>query len=387
MADSARAGRDGAAPAAGLQLRLRQAGPIPLDAELHCAPGELLALVGPSGSGKSTLLRMVAGLVRCGEGSIRCAGETWFDAAAALHLPPQRRRVGFVFQSYALFPHLSALGNVLQACDPALPRDRREALARSLMARVRLHGLEDRRPAQLSGGQQQRVAVARALAREPKVLLLDEPFSAVDRATRERLYQELAQMRGELGMPVVLVTHDLDEAMLLADRLCVLSRGRTLQQGDPERVLAEPASVDVARLLGHRNLFRGQVLGHEPDRGRTLVEWRGYRLSARLQPAFAPGQDVCWVIPSSQVIVHRGDRARPVERPNMLAGTVESLVRLGAAASLAIRVGEGARPPLFAAMSLHSARRMALASGMRIALSLSPEGVHLMPPDAKVAEG
>jgi molybdate transport system ATP-binding protein len=372
---------------AGLSVRLRQSAPIPLDAAFDCASGEVLALVGPSGSGKSTLLRMIAGLVDGGEGVVRCGGETWLDTATGVGVPARRRRVGFVFQSYALFPHLSALDNVLEACDPGATRVRREALARSLLGRVRLTGLEDRRPAELSGGQQQRVAVARALAREPKVLLLDEPFSAVDRATRERLYQELAQLRAELGMPVVLVTHDLDEAMLLADRLCVLSRGRTLQVGEPDQVQARPCSVEVARLLGHRNLFRAQVLQHDAAAGHSVVEWRGRRLLARLQPGFAEGAQVCWVVPSSQVIVHRSDRPPGRERPNTMRGTVETMVRMGAFASLAIRSGESTRAPLFAAMPLHSARRIGLADGSEVTLSIAPDAIQLVPPDEKVADG
>jgi molybdate transport system ATP-binding protein len=203
---------------AGLAVRLRQTRPIPLDVALACAPGELLALVGPSGSGKSTTLRAIAGLHRTKDGLVCCGGRTWLDTGNGIDLPPHRRSVGFVFQSYALFPHMTALGNVTAALGHR-PAGERETRGRELLAQVRLAGLEARRPAELSGGQQQRVAVARALAREPSVLLLDEPFSAVDRSTRERLYRELVELRRGLAIPMVLVTHDLEEAALLADRL------------------------------------------------------------------------------------------------------------------------------------------------------------------------
>ncbi|MEX0758756.1 MAG: ATP-binding cassette domain-containing protein, partial [Tistlia sp.] len=162
---------------AGLEVELEQAGPIPLAAAFSCAPGEVLALVGPSGSGKSTILRSIAGTYRPRGGSIRVGGACWFSAGEGIFVPPHRRAVGMVFQSYALFPHMSALGNLVIAMGQR-PAPEREARARGLLELVHLAGLEDRRPAELSGGQQQRVAVARALAREPKVLLLDEPFSA-----------------------------------------------------------------------------------------------------------------------------------------------------------------------------------------------------------------
>jgi molybdate transport system ATP-binding protein len=153
-----------------------------------------------------------------------------------------------VFQNYALFPHMTALSSVVAALGDR-PASEREASARALLALVHLAGLENRRPAMLSGGEQQRVAVARALAREPAVLLLDEPFSAVDRRTRRRLYDELGGLRRAVRIPIVPVTHDLDEAAALADRICVIDRGETLQAGTPAAVMAAPASERVAQAL------------------------------------------------------------------------------------------------------------------------------------------
>ena len=232
----------------GLHVRLRQAGPIPLAVELSCGEAELLALVGPSGSGKTTVLRAVAGLYRPQHGKVTCAGASWLDTDSGLDLPPHRRRVGLVFQSYALFPHMTALGNIVAALHHR-PAAEREERGRALLALVHLEGLEARRPAELSGGQQQRVAVARALAREPDVLLLDEPFSAVDRRTRRKLHEDLAELRQSVHVPIVLVTHDIDEAVALADRICVLDCGESLQTGKPAEVLAAPASERVAAAL------------------------------------------------------------------------------------------------------------------------------------------
>ncbi len=232
----------------GLVVRLRQAGPIPLDIALTCRPGEMLALVGPSGAGKSTILRSICGLYRPAGGEVACDGETWLDTARSLALPAHRRRAGLVFQAYALFPHMTALGNVMAAMSHR-PRAEREARARTLLETVHLTGLEGRKPGQLSGGQQQRVALARALARDPLVLLLDEPFSAVDRPTRRGLHDELQQLRRALRIPIVLVTHDLDEAVRLADRLAVMDRGALLQVGAPAEVVARPASQRVRDVL------------------------------------------------------------------------------------------------------------------------------------------
>lgn len=237
----------------GLSVRLRQADPIPLAVDFACGPSELLALVGASGAGKSTVLRAVTGIYRAGAGRVVCGGETWFDSIDGIDVPPHRRRVGLVFQSYALFPHMTALGNVAAALGH-LPRSQRADRARALLSLVHLDGLEERRPTALLGGQQQRVAVARALARDPGVLLLDEPFAAVDRRTRRLLQEELARLRMAVRIPIVLVTHDLDEAAGLADRLCVLDRGETLQAGPPGEVLRAPACERVREALDLREI-------------------------------------------------------------------------------------------------------------------------------------
>jgi molybdate transport system ATP-binding protein len=232
-----------------LTVTLRQVAPVPLDVHLEVGNNELLALVGPSGAGKTTVLRAIAGLNRPAAGLVRANGVTWFSSEKKIFVGPQARAVGLVFQDYALFPHLSALENVAIALGPVTAEER-SARARALLARVRLDGVELRRPGVLSGGERQRVALARALARGPSVLLLDEPFSAVDRLTREHLKRELSELRGSLGIPVVLVTHDISEALALADRVSVLDHGVTLQTGAPVAVRANPVSAVVADILG-----------------------------------------------------------------------------------------------------------------------------------------
>ena len=232
----------------GLSVRLRQAAPIPLDVAFDVGAGEVMALVGVSGSGKTTTLRAIAGLHRPAEAKIAVNGVLWADSGAGQWLPARQRRVGLVFQSYALFPHLSGLQNVMEAMTGA-PQAERMARASALLAAVHLDGLESRLPHQLSGGQQQRVALARALARQPDVLLLDEPFSALDRPTRRSLKALLKEIRAQLTMPVVLVTHDVTDIVSLATRVCVIDGGRTVQEGPLDEVLARPATAAVRDLL------------------------------------------------------------------------------------------------------------------------------------------
>ncbi|HSE76791.1 MAG TPA: ABC transporter ATP-binding protein [Alphaproteobacteria bacterium] len=364
---------DGASGA--LKVVLAQSAPIPLDARLEAAPGQLLALVGPSGAGKSTILRTIAGLIRTRQGRIECAGAVWFDAAAGLFEPPQRRRVGYVFQNYALFPHLSALDNVAIAVGTAA---RPKLRAGELLALVHLDGLEHRRPAELSGGQQQRVAVARALARDPAVLLLDEPFSAVDQVTRRKLHRELAQLRRQLNLPIVLVTHDLEEAAGLADRMCILHHGHTLQSGAPAEVMNRPASAEVARLVDLPNVFDGEVVAHDAALRRTHLRWRGRTLEALHAPAFESGARVTWVIPAAGIVLHRRDRPSRGERENPIAGIVGECLRLGEMTAVTQFVdGNGATKLAFSIPS-HVADRNGIAPGAGITVSLLSEAIHLM---------
>jgi molybdate transport system ATP-binding protein len=361
---------------AGLALRLAAKVPIPLDLSLSVAPGELLALVGPSGAGKSTALRCIAGLHRAERGRIDCAGAAWFDAATGENLPPHRRAVGLVFQDYALFPHMTAATNVLAAMGH-VPKHARADRVRALFEMVHLSGLEDRRPAELSGGQQQRVAVARALARDPAILLLDEPFSAVDRATRRRLQAELAAMRRSLAIPILLVTHDLEEALALADRMVVMHRGRGLQTGTPSELLTRPASAEVARLLDLRNLFQGRVEHHTADA--TVLRWGDRLLEAALAPAFPPGTPVDWLVAGSGVVLHRRGRPSAGERENPVPAHVLDLLALGEEARITLDVGDTQGGTLAFSMPLHAALRNGLAVGEDCTVSLLREAIHLMP--------
>jgi molybdate transport system ATP-binding protein len=220
-----------------------------MQARLACPAGELHAIVGTSGAGKTTLLKAIAGLSRSCSGTITCNGTAWLESDRRHFVSPQDRRVGLVFQNYALFPHMNACANVASAIDHGTPKEK-TARADDLLNQVALPDFGPRRIATLSGGEQQRVAVARALAREPAILLLDEPFSAVDRMTRRRLQADLAALRQSLNIPILLVTHDIDEALGLADLITVMHRGETLQTASPAEIMANPANETVAAILG-----------------------------------------------------------------------------------------------------------------------------------------
>lgn len=359
-----------------LQVTLRQTSPIPLEVEFACAARDLLAIVGPSGGGKSTCLRAVAGLVRPDRGKIVCNGETWLDTDSGIDVPTHRRRVGFVFQHYGLFPHLSARENVAAAISGA-SKAARHAKAEELLDKVRLSGLEERTPHELSGGQQQRVAMARALAREPSVLLLDEPFSAVDEATRKRLQLEMLALRKTLSIPVLLVTHHLEEASLLAGHMCLIHRGRSLQTGTTFDVLHRPVSTEAARLVGEPNIFAGEIARHQPSKGLTLITWAGRTLEVALNTDFAVGETVKWLVPMAEIILHRRNRPSRGERENPVDGVIGECIEIGDMTRVTLRV-DGEANPVQLLVPTHTARRNTLAAGAKARVSLLAEGIHLM---------
>lgn len=315
-----------------LEVMARAATPIPLDVTFRVEAGELLALVGHSGSGKTTLLRTIAGLWRPETARVQVEGETWLDTAARIDLPTHRRRVGFVFQNYALFPHMTAAQNVMAAMETP---DRREALR--ILELVNLHGLCERKPAQLSGGQQQRVAVARALARRPQALLLDEPFSAVDRATRERLYGEIIELRRHLAMPVVLVTHDMNEAQLLADRLVVIEKGCVVREGATDEVMADPEALRAMGIREVASMLPATVIEHGSDGLTRLDAPSGALFLPGIEAA--PGTQVRVRIMAHELILSR-TRPEGLSAQNILAGKVTRIVAgKGPAVTVHIDVG------------------------------------------------
>jgi molybdate transport system ATP-binding protein len=338
-----------------LDVALRR-GALALEVAVAVEPGAGLALVGPSGAGKTTLLRIVAGLERPDRGRVVCDGDVWVDTEAGIALAPERRRCGLVFQHYALFDHLSARDNVAYGLF-ALPRAERRRRADELLERFGLADRADARPAELSGGERQRAAVARALAPEPRALLLDEPLSALDARTRAAAGRELAAALADAGVPVVLVTHDFEEAAVLADRIGVLDAGRLAQVGAPGELLAEPASALVADLTGAVVLTGTARAGED---GLTAIALDGGGEITSVDEARGP---VAVRVQPWEIALEPPDALHAGSAQNRVVAAIASIRPVGNR----VRVGLAAPQPLTAEITETSLRRLGLARGDRVA--------------------
>jgi molybdate transport system ATP-binding protein len=305
-----------------LAVTLRQSGPIPLDVAFSCGAGDVLAVFGASGSGKTTVLRSIAGLYRPQFASIRSGAEVWSDTASGSFAPAHQRAVGFVFQEYALFPHLTAVGNVATALGHR-PRADRRSRAEQLLASVHLSGQLNRRPGALSGGERQRVALARALAREPAVLLLDEPFAAVDRAVRRHLQDEIDGLRRTLDIPLILVTHDFDDVIRLATHLLILEHGRAVASGPLRAMMSRPDLTWLRDAVGLGSLFDAVVTRTHPARGLAELGFDGGVLLVS-DRELAPGAALRVRIPAREVILATR-KPEGLSLHNTLSGTVSAI--------------------------------------------------------------
>jgi molybdate transport system ATP-binding protein len=325
------------------------------------------ALFGPSGSGKTTILRCVAGLERPESGSIRFDGETWFCSQSRIHLPPQRRGIGLLFQDYALFPHLSVAKNIGYGIRrlPSAERCRRVA---TVLETLGLAGLENRSPAQLSGGQQQRVALARVLVCRPRLVLLDEPLSALDEPTREQLRLELRRWLAHSHAPAVMVTHDRTEAMALADDVVVLDEGRVCQRGPVHEVFSRPAGLSVARIVGIETIEPAKVLN--VAEGLATVQVGGVRLIAVAQ---GPPGDAFICIRGEDVLLHPGIAEHTSAR-NQLRATIKSLVTEGPL----VRIGLECGFSLTALITRPAAEELALSVGQTVTALIKAQAIHVL---------
>jgi len=326
--------------------------------ELALDVSRTVALVGPSGAGKSSVLRVVAGLAEPRRGRVSLDGERWVDTARGLSLPPERRRVGLVFQDYALFPHLSVRGNVAFGAN-GRPVD-------ELLERFRIGHLATAHPRQLSGGERQRVALARALARDPAVLLLDEPLAALDAHTKAEVRHELAELLRALALPVLLVTHDYEDAAALADEVGVLVEGRLRQLGPPAELVARPRDAFVASFTG-ANLLRGRARRGEGDLTAIRLE-----SGEDVYSADEGEGDVGVVVYPWEVSVARTHAPEADSALNVVRGEVGSVVEV--ANRVRVRVG-----PLTAEVTAASAERLELALGGVAYATFKATGTRLVP--------
>jgi spermidine/putrescine ABC transporter ATP-binding subunit len=302
---------------------------------LRIPSGQILSLLGPSGCGKTTILRMIAGFLRPTSGSIRIGGDEAND------IPPHKRRLGMVFQNYSLFPHMTVAENVafgLKMQGVAAGASR--IPIQQALAMVRMNGMEQRYPAELSGGQQQRVALARAVVTRPRLLLLDEPFGALDRKLREELQIEVKQLQRELGITFVFVTHDQEEALTISDCIAVMRDGEIQQFGSPAEIFDTPANLFVAQFFGTLNALPVQVIGR--DGAQTIVSWHGWPFAAP-PTDLAIGSDALFAVRT--IDMHPSSVAPSKEAPS-LAGVIQDVIYKGGVLLCRVRLDDGT---LFAA--------------------------------------
>jgi molybdate transport system ATP-binding protein len=341
-----------------------QLGALDLDVAFEVQEGECLAVAGPSGAGKSSVLRVVAGLLEPERGLVAVGAETWLDTERGVELEPERRRCGYLFQEYALFPHLSGWQNVAY---PLRGRDRRER-AVELLERFGVAGLAEARPRTMSGGERQRVALARALARRPRVLLLDEPLAALDARTRAHAARELAEVLREVEVPALLVTHDFTEAATLGDRVAIIDAGRILQEGTPSDLAAAPRSAFVADFTG-AVVLTGTA--HPGADGLTHVELDGGGAVASTDRA--DGRVAVSVYPW-EIAIEPADEAPHGSVQNRLPAEVLTVTVLGNR----VRLGLVGPQPLAAEVTRASAEALELRPGARVTASWKAAATRLV---------
>lgn len=340
---------------------------LDLEADLRIEDRARVAIVGPSGAGKSTLLRIVAGLRRPVAGRVAVGEEVWLDSHRGVDLPPEERSCGFMFQEYALFPHLSAWRNV--AFGISAPKGERRGRAEALLERFGIGDLADARPGSISGGERQRVALARALARDPRLLLLDEPLSALDARTRAHAGRELVGALTGGGVPAIVVTHDFAEAALLADEICVMDHGRIVQRGTAAELSARPASPFIAEVAGSvvlTGLARregGGLIRIELDGGGQLRSTD--QVEGRVAACVFP-----WEIALEPASTELHGSAL-----NRLAVEVVSVAEVGTR----VRVGLAAPQPLVAEVTAESTRSLGLRPGLGLSATWKATATRLVP--------
>ena len=294
---------------------------------------EFHALLGPSGCGKTTLLRMVAGFEE------PTAGEIFLDGKPLAGVPPHRRPVNMMFQSYALFPHMSVERNIAFGLkQDGMPKGEIAARVGEMLSLVKLEGFGSRKPDQLSGGQRQRVALARALAKRPKVLLLDEPMAALDKKLREETQLELVNLQESLGLTFMIVTHDQEEAMTVADRISVMAQGRIVQVGPPAEIYEAPKTRYVADFIGSVNIFEGAVEAIRPGALR-LAAADGFTLDIASEAKASPGQTLWFAVRPEKVRISPDPLAGAA--PNSVSGQVWDIAYLGDMSLYNVRLDSG----------------------------------------------
>ena len=324
----------------------RDSAAFTLDVDLRTGSG-VTVLFGPSGAGKTLTLDCIAGLARPDEGRILIGDRLVFDAEAGVSLPARARRCGYVFQNYALFPHMTLRENLAFGAERVPPRERHRRIG-EMLERFRLSDVGGRRPHELSGGQRQRCSIARALIGGPEMLLLDEPARGLDAPLRADLYEVLRQVRAEFEAPVLLVTHSIEEAFELATELVVLNSGTVVQRGTPTAVCDDPENLEVARLLGIYNLLPVEIRRLDPSRNASVLRWGEQEISGMYYPGRLIGDRVhICVAPQDLRAVPRDGRAGANQVAVQLSRAIEkpAAVRLEFEGGVAAEIPRGEWEP------------------------------------------
>ncbi len=354
-----------------LSLELRHNGPL-LDFTAEIPKGQITALVGPSGSGKTSIIRAIAGLLKIKHARICLEGECWDDNRK--HLPTRERSIGLVPQHHGLFPHLSVLGNVETSLSHLTSRDRR-IRALECLSLAHVEELEGRHPHELSGGQRQRVALARAIARNPQVLLLDEPFSAIDRGMRKRLYLELRRLHTQLGNTLLLVTHDLDEAAQLASHLLLIDQGQLLQAGETTRVLTHPRNEQAAQLLDIPNVFEASL--ESTSSGLSQLRWGPHTLQVLATGLAGTGKVKFAVLPQNILLV-KSDKPWGSHLENPIPTVVQDVVALGGEVLVLLEIKGNPEVQLQMRLPERAMRRYPIETGSEVTVCLRSSDIVLL---------
>lgn len=340
-----------------------------LDVQLNVSNG-VTVLFGHSGAGKTSILRAIAGIITPDEGRISFGEKVYFDSAAGINLPMQQRKLSYVFQSPTLFPHMTAEQNVLYGAD-SNSRAARERV-RELLETLGIPDIAQRFPRELSGGEQQRVALARALATDPLLMLLDEPLTAVDVATRSRLLDEIAAIQQQSGIPFLYVTHNHSEAARLGDTMLVIDEGRIVQQGTPLEILNAPGTAPVARMVGTENVFAGRILHHHPEDGITVIDASSCLIELP-HNGLPVGNLVTVGLRSEDIIVAREHLTQTSAR-NVLRGTIRDILTDIDKTELVVACGIDLKVSITKA----AVRKLGLEIGSDVYLLIKARALHLL---------
>lgn len=328
--------------------------------------GEFVTLLGPSGSGKTTMLNLVAGMIAPTEGRIFIAGRDVTET------PPNRRGLGMVFQNYALMPHMTVFENIAFPLRVRrIPREEIRRKVHEVLQLVQLTHVASRKPRELSGGQQQRISLARSLVYNPSVILMDEPLGALDKKLREQMQIELRRLHDELGITILYVTHDQEEALTMSDRIVLMNNGEIEQIGSPGELYFNPRSVFAAQFLGDSNLLNAQVEVCGSKIG--VRDKAGHLFTARESPILEPGSDVKLMVRPENISVSRSDGDRFV---NEVEGEIAKSIIIGGVVKHYVRLADGT---ILVAQELSNRRGTLLCSGDKVRLGWHPDDMHVLP--------